>query len=75
MFLMCWQSNVDQKKRTKTSNNLWVVTPPGMERNTPYASLQELDRKLEELGLVEVGGEITCLTARDLRMIKVVENF
>lgn len=36
-----------------------LVTSPGMERNT--LSLQELDEKLEELGLVEVNGKIVLL--------------
>ena len=39
------------------------MTSPGMERNT--LSLQELDEKLEELGLVEINGQIVLLGSEE----------
>ena len=39
------------------------MTSPGMERNT--LSLQELDEKLEELGLIEVNGEIVLVGSEE----------
>jgi len=38
-----------------------MVTSLGIQRNTLYTSLQELDKKLEELGIVEVNGKIVLL--------------
>jgi hypothetical protein len=38
-----------------------MVTPAGKKRNTLYADLVELDKKLEELGLVEVNGIIILM--------------
>ena len=39
------------------------MTSPGMERNT--LSLQELDEKLEELGLVEINGKIVLMDSEE----------
>jgi len=42
------------------------VTPAGIKRNNLYASLVELDEKLEELGLVEVNGKIVLVGSKEV---------
>lgn len=44
-----------------------MVTPAGIKRNSLYASLVELDKKLEELGLVEVNGKIVLVGSEEVR--------
>lgn len=44
-----------------------MVTSPGLERNT--LSLQELDEKLEELGLVEINGKIVLIDSEETRNV------
>ena len=42
-----------------------MVTSLGKKRNTIYSSLSELDKKLEELGLVEINGQIVLLHGKE----------
>lgn len=58
---LCEISNL--KKKPSYGWHLRLVTSPGLERNT--LSLQELDEKLEELGLVEINGQIVLLGSEE----------
>lgn len=51
------------KKDLSVKEKSLMVTSPGMERNT--LSLQELDEKLEELGLVEINGKIFLMDSEE----------
>jgi len=43
-----------------------MVTSLGIKRNTLYESLLDLDRKLEELGLVEINGKIVLMGSEEV---------
>jgi len=51
-----------------------MVTPAGIKRNSLYASLVELDKKLEELGLVEVNGKIVLMGSEEYAMLNLLHR-